>query len=71
MLSLHPGQRARIIGEGLFTLPNHLPQPAGRVYAEASLYREETLITPTQSTTLEREVCVAHPPGQPVPIQTR
>jgi hypothetical protein len=69
MLSLHPGQRARIIGEGLFTLPNHLPQPAGRVYAEASLYREETLVAPTRSWTVEHVICFTHTPGQSVSIQ--
>lgn len=84
MLSLQPGQWARIIGEGRFAIggfsggnfrPDALnasvirSHPADRVYAEASLYREETLITPTQSATVGREICVAHPPGQSIPIQ--
>jgi hypothetical protein len=75
MLLLQPGQWARIIGEGNFALPGALnaevirSHPADRVYAEASLYREETLITPTQSATVEREICVSHTPGQSLPIQ--
>jgi hypothetical protein len=76
MLWLHPGQWVRIVGQGKFALPGHQlnaelirSHPPDRVYAEASLYREETLITPTQSATVEREVCVAHTRGQSVPIQ--
>lgn len=76
MLSLNPGQWARIVGHGRFTLPDDQlnaelirSHPPDRVYAEASVYREETLITPTQSAIVEREVCVAHTPGQTVPIQ--
>jgi hypothetical protein len=69
MLSLHPGQWARIIGAGNFALPNHLPQPGGRVYADASLDREETLVAATRSWTVEREFCFAHTLGQSVPIQ--
>jgi hypothetical protein len=76
MLSLRPGQWARIVGQGEFALPGDQlnaelirSHPPDRVYAEASLYREETLITPTQSATVEREVCVAHTRGQSLPIQ--
>jgi hypothetical protein len=57
MLLLDPGQWARIIGEGKVALPNPNAggadvirlHPADRIYAEASVYREETLITPTVS----------------------
>jgi len=76
MLSLHPGQWARIVGQGKFALPGDQlngelirSHPPDRVYAEASLYRKETLITPAQSATVEREVCVAQTRGQSVPIQ--
>jgi hypothetical protein len=76
MLSLRPGEWARIIGQAKFTLPGDRlnaelirSHPPDRVYAEASLFREETLITPTQSATVVHEVCVAHTPGQSVPIQ--
>jgi len=53
MLTLHPGQWARIIGEGKFALRGahalnadviHL-QPVDHVYAKASVYRGETLVT--------------------------
>ena len=76
MLSLHPGQWVRIVGTGKFTLPSHdlkdkfiRSHPVGRVYAQASLYRDETLITPTQSATVSREVCIAQTHGQSVPIE--
>ena len=76
VLSLHPGQWARIVGEGKFGLPEDQlnadlirSQPPDRVYAEASLYRKETLITQAQSATVVHEICVAHTPGQSVPIQ--
>jgi hypothetical protein len=76
MLSLQPGQWARIIGEGRFGDPSNQlnaasirSHPADRVYAEALLYRDETLITSAQTATVEREICVAHTPGQSIPIQ--
>jgi hypothetical protein len=77
MLSLRPGQWARIVGLGSkFALPGDQlnaelirSHPPDHVYAEASLYREETLITPTQSATVEHEICVAHARGESVPIQ--
>jgi hypothetical protein len=76
MLSLNPGQWVRIVGTGKFTLPSDglndefiRLHPVGRVYAQASLYRDETLITPTQSATVSREVCIAQSHGQSVPIE--
>ena len=76
MLSLSPGQWARIVGQGDFALPGDQlnaelirSHPPDRVYAEASVDHDETLITPTQSATVDREVCVVHTPGQSVPIQ--
>ena len=76
MLSLSPGEWVRIVGRGKFSLPSDQlnaelirSHPPDLVYAEPSLYREETLITPTQSATLAREVCVAKTRGQSVPIQ--
>jgi hypothetical protein len=85
MLTLNPGQWARIIGNGRFGFPLGngrfgIPRDGlsdklihsheiDRVYAQATLYREETLITPKQSATVRREVCVAQTHGQTVPIQ--
>jgi len=79
MLSLQPGQWARIIVEGKFALrPSHPnPQaadvirshPADHVYAKASIYHDETLVTPTQSATVEHEICIVHTPGESAPIE--
>jgi hypothetical protein len=76
MLSLKPGQWARIIGEARFIPLRDLVDaetirsyPVDRVYATASVYRDQTLISATQSATVRGEICVAHPPGQLVPIQ--
>lgn len=76
MLSLKPGQWVRIVGTGMFSDPrNGLSDefirlhPAGRVYANAALYRGQTLITPTQSATVTREVCIEQTHAQTVPIQ--
>ena len=76
MLWLRPGQWTRIVGRGKLDVPHdalsakfiHSPE-IDRVYALASLYREETLITPTQSATVSREICVAQTHGQTVPIE--
>ena len=76
MLPLSPGEWAQIVGKGKFSLPGDQlnaelmrSRPPDLVYAEPSLYREETLITATQSATLAREVCIAKTRGQSVPIQ--
>jgi hypothetical protein len=83
MLTLNPGQWTRIIGNGRFGIPlgngrfgiprdglnDKLIHEIDRVYAQATLYREEKLITPTQSATVRSEVCVAQTHGQTVPIQ--
>jgi hypothetical protein len=71
MLTLNPGEWVRVIGKGHLTSGEFTSfgDPTGRAYAEASLFREETRITPTQSATVSREVCLAHTQGQTVPIQ--
>lgn len=75
MLTLKPGESIRIIANGHFDLDKDLIQltlsgyPADRAYAQASLFREETLITPSQSATVAREVCISKTQGQTVPIQ--
>lgn len=76
MLSLDPGQWVRIIGRGKFDVPRGQlseqiihSHEIDTVYAQASLYHEETLITPTQSATVSQELCVAQTDGQRSPIQ--
>ena len=74
MLSLEPGQWVRIVGTGKFREPQPGDElirlhPTGRVYARAALYREQTLLTPTQSATVSREVCVEQTHAQTIPIK--
>lgn len=75
MLTLNPGEWMRVIGKGDLSLPENLvkltlpPQTEEYLFAKSSLYRQETLITPTQSATASREVCLAPMQGQSVPIQ--
>lgn len=75
MLTLNPGESVRIIGKGHIALGEDVVKlalsgrPADEVYAQASLYREKTLITAAQSATAGREVCLAQTHGQSVPIQ--
>jgi hypothetical protein len=76
MLSLKPGQWVRIVGTGKFSDPRNGPgdelirlHPVGRVYARAALYREQTLITPTQAAAVAQEVCIEQTHAQTVPIQ--
>jgi hypothetical protein len=74
-LTLNPGEWVRVIGKGHFTPGEEflkramLEHPVDHVYVEASLYHDETLITPTQSATAGREVCLAQTHGQSLPIQ--
>jgi hypothetical protein len=69
MLTLKPGEWVRVIGKGHLIEFTSFGDPADQAYATASLFREETLITPTQSATVKREVCLAQTRGQSVPIQ--
>lgn len=71
MLTLNPGEWVRVIGNGHLFRGNFtsFSDPADQAYAKASIFREETLITPTQSATVKREVCLAHTQGPSVPIR--
>lgn len=75
MLTLNPGEWMRVIGKGHLSLPEDLvkltmpPQTEEYLFAKSSLYRQETLITPTQSATASREVCLVQTQGQSAPIQ--
>jgi hypothetical protein len=76
MLELNPGESARVIGKGKFAFPTdgasvellHSGLAIDRVYAQVSLYRSETLLTPTATATVSREVCLGETQGQSVPI---
>jgi hypothetical protein len=71
MLTLLPGQWVRVVGKGHLIIAEFpsFSEPADHAFAIASLFREETLITPTQSATVSREVCLAKTRGQSLPIQ--
>jgi hypothetical protein len=75
MLTLNPGEWLRVIAKGDFDLAGQLIKltlsghPADQANAETSLFRNDTLITPTQSATVAREVCVAETQGQTIPMQ--
>ena len=75
MVTLNPGEWVRVIAKGHFRLEDLAMKftlsgdPADQVNAKASLFHAETLITPTQSVTVIREVCTAKTQGQPIPIQ--
>jgi hypothetical protein len=82
VLTLHPGEWVRVIGQGQLILPEGgtvtfyealhpltKEYPPDHMYAEASLYRDETLITSTQSATARHEVCLSKEHGESIPIQ--
>jgi len=75
ILTLDPGEWVRIIGKGRITLVEDAVKlalsrhPADEMNAQASLYREKTLITAAQSATAGREICLAQTHGPGVPIQ--
>jgi hypothetical protein len=75
MMTLNPGEWVRVIATGDIDLGEDLIKltlsgyPANQANAETSLFRNETLITPTQSATVAREVCMAKTQGRPLPIQ--
>jgi hypothetical protein len=75
MMQLNPGEWVQIIGKGKFELPYDggldliRSAQADHVYAQASLYRVESLVTPSAGATVGREVCLAQTRGQGAPIQ--
>jgi hypothetical protein len=75
MLTLQPGKWVQVIAKRNIRMDGAVIGlirtgfPANQAYAEASLFREETLVTSTQSATAAREVCVAQTHEQTVPIQ--
>ena len=74
MLTLNPGEWVRVVGEGHLFLSDDLAKqnmlhPVDQLYAQASLFHDETLITPTQSASVLREICISQTHGQSIPIQ--
>jgi hypothetical protein len=75
MMTLEPGEWVRVVAAGDLNLDEDVIKltlsgyPANQANAETSLFRNETLITPTQSATVAREVCMTKTQGQPLPIQ--
>jgi hypothetical protein len=75
MLILNPGEWVRVIGKGHLALDENLIDsrvsryPADQMFAQTVLYREETLVTATQSATLKREACIAQTHGQGLPVE--
>jgi hypothetical protein len=75
MMQLNPGEWLEIIGKGKFQLPYDggldlvRSHSADHVYAEASLYRVESLVTPNAAATVRRGVCLSQTRGQGVPIE--
>jgi hypothetical protein len=75
MLTLNPGEWIRVVANGHFDLDEDLIKltlsgyPADQAYAQASLFREQTLITASQSATAAREVCMSNTQGRTIPIQ--
>ncbi len=68
MLTLNPGDSVRIVGRGQFALPadgihdviNNFTHPIDHVYARASLFRVQTLVTATARASVSTEVCLRH-----------
>jgi hypothetical protein len=75
MVTLNPGEWVRIIGRGHLSLEEDVikramqDHPADQLYAEASLYRNEILITATQSATVSKEACIEQTHASSAPIQ--
>ena len=75
MLTLQPGEWVRVIANGNFRFDNNLLElirsgsPANQAYAQTTVLRTETLITPKHSATVFSEVCVAQTHGQTLPIE--
>jgi hypothetical protein len=75
MLTLNPGEWIRVIAGGRLVLDSSLANliqsghRADHLHAEASVYLEKTLITPTQSATSGRELCLAQIRGETLPIE--
>ena len=75
MLTLKPGEWARVAAKARHGLEGEIVElakansPADHAWAQSSLFRDETLITPKHSATVAHEICIAQTHGQTVPFQ--
>jgi hypothetical protein len=75
MLTLNPGESVRVIGRGKLLWPDGIEDrllrshPADRVFAQAELYRAQTLVTSRQSATTKQALCLAQSEGQSAAIE--
>ena len=74
MLTLKPGEWARVVGKARHGLERDgleltKMSPADHAWAQSSVFRAETLITPKHSATVTREICIEETHGQSVPFQ--
>jgi hypothetical protein len=72
MMTLNPGEWLRVIAKGHLRPDEDLIKsgpPADHAYAQTSLFRDETLITPRHSATVASEICLDTTTGPIVPIQ--
>jgi len=75
MLTLQPGEWVRVVAKGNFRFDEYLLElirsgsPANQAYAQTTVLRAETLLTPKHSATVFSEVCVGQTQGQTLPIQ--
>jgi len=77
MLTIHPGEWVRVIGEGHISVPTEDRNVANLISsgdavdhanAKLSLYQAEMLLAPTSGATVSREVCLHQSQGRSVPI---
>jgi hypothetical protein len=75
MLTLQSGEWVRVLANGNIRIDDQIVEliksgfPADHAYAEASLFREETMLTSTYSATVAHESCVAQTYRQTAPIR--
>jgi hypothetical protein len=72
MLVLQPGERAEILGKGHIRPVERAPvatDPVKRMYARIQIFDAETMLTSTDSATVEKEFCLNQKMGQDVPVK--
>ena len=74
-LTLRPGEWVRITGKDKLRVPSdgsgveHIHSGAvDHAYAQVSIYQMETLLTPTSTATVSREICLRQTRGKKMPI---
>ncbi len=75
MITLHPGEWVRIVGKGKITLPENSAElrvaddPMTHANVQATIFRDETLLTSTASATSSKRVCFHSVQGQSLPLR--